>query len=173
MEKAWLDRFRTLLPAAPSVLDLGCGAGQPIGRYLLEQGTALTGVDTSPELIGMARDALPEGLWEVADMRRLARDETFDGVLAWNSFFHLTPDDQRAMFPIFEHHCADGGGLMFTSGTGEGVAMGCFEGEPLYHSSLDPVEYRSLLDRHGFDVIDHVVEDPDCGQLTIWLCQRR
>jgi hypothetical protein len=38
---------------------------------------------------------------------------------------------------------------------------------PLYHASLDPAEYRSLLDRNGFDVVSHVVEDPDCGGHTI------
>ena len=61
---------------------------------------------------------------------------------------------------------------MFTSGTGHGEAIGSFEGEPLYHGSLDPAEYRSLLDQHGFQVISHVVEDMDCGRHTIWLAQR-
>ena len=61
---------------------------------------------------------------------------------------------------------------MFTSGPAHGEAIGDFEGEPLYHGSLDPAEYRSLLDQHGFRVISHVVEDMDCGRHTIWLAQR-
>jgi hypothetical protein len=28
-----------------------------------------------------------------------------------------------------------------------------------------------LLDRNGFDVVSHVVEDPGCGGHTIWLAQ--
>jgi hypothetical protein len=41
----------------------------------------------------------------------------------------------------------------------------------LYHASLDPAEYRSLLDLNGFDVASHVVEDAGCGGHTIWLAQ--
>ena len=53
MEVAWLERFCTLLPAAPSVLDIGCGMGEPIARHLIERGCAVTGVDSSGPLIGL------------------------------------------------------------------------------------------------------------------------
>jgi hypothetical protein len=36
MERKWLDRFIALLPAKPTVLDIGCGPGEPIALYLLE-----------------------------------------------------------------------------------------------------------------------------------------
>jgi SAM-dependent methyltransferase len=169
-EKAWLDRFLQTAPDQPTILDIGCGSGEPIGRYLSQAGT-LTGVDTSPELIAIARHRMTAPSWIVADMRTLDLNATFDAVLAWNSFFHLTQDDQRAMFPIFRKHAAPGAALMFTSGTSHGEAIGEFVGEPLYHASLDPAEYRALLDQHGFRVVDHVVEDPDCGNHTIWLAQ--
>ena len=106
-------------------------------------------------------------------MRGLALDERFHGVLAWDSFFFLIPDEQRRMFPTFAAHTAGGGVLMFTSGPKAGVRIGEFEGEPLYHASLDAGEYEALLDRHGFDVLAHAAEDPDCGGHTVWLAQRR
>src|SRR5262245_20737245 len=37
-EKPWLDRFLALLPPGASVLDIGCGAGEPIARYLDREG---------------------------------------------------------------------------------------------------------------------------------------
>jgi hypothetical protein len=49
--------------------------------------------------------------------------------------------------------------------------MGQLRGEPLYHASLDPNEYRALLDAHGFDVVAHVIEDSTCGGRTVWLAQ--
>jgi hypothetical protein len=61
---------------------------------------------------------------------------------------------------------------MFTSDPRHGEAIGEFAGERLYHASLDPAEYRSLLDRNGFQVVSHVAEDPGCGGHTIWLAQR-
>ncbi len=105
-------------------------------------------------------------------MRELALGEKFGGVLAWNSFFHLTPEDQRAMFAIFGAHGGEGAVLMFTSGPKAGEAIGRFEGEPLYHASLDPEEYRLLLAEAGFAVMEYVPEDPACGGHTIRLARR-
>jgi hypothetical protein len=102
-------------------------------------------------------------------MRTLSLGSTFDGLLAWDSFFHLSPDDQRAMFPVFRRHAAPGAALMFTSGPSHGEAIGSYHGEPLYHASLAAEEYRALLQNNGFRVEAHAVEDPHCGGHTIWL----
>lgn len=171
LEKKWLEKFVPLLPARASILDLGCGSGDPIGRYFVQSGYALTGVDSSPELIEIAAKNNPEADCIVADMRKLQLDATFNGILAWNSTFHLTPEDQRLMFPVFAQHASPGAALLFTSGPRHGEAIGEFEGEALYHSSLDGEEYRTLLNRHGFDLIDHVLCDQQCGQHTVWLAQ--
>jgi SAM-dependent methyltransferase len=172
MEAGWLDRFLALLPRDPTVLDIGCGSGEPIARYLIGQGCALTDVDSAPEMIDLGEARLPGQTWHVADMRSLALGRAFDGIIAWDSFFHLCHDDQRRMFPIFRAHAAPRAALMFTSGPAHGVSMGMFEGEPLYHASLNPAEYRALLDASGFAVVAHAVEDPSCGWHTIWLAQR-
>jgi len=112
--------------------------------------------------------------WLQADMRCLDLPARFDVVIAWDSFFHLPPDDQRAMFATFAGHAAPGSALVFTSGpaAGEEIA-GDFFGELLDHASLDSDEYARLLDRHGYDVVDHRVENPACGGRTVWVAQRR
>jgi SAM-dependent methyltransferase len=171
-EKPWLDRFRALLPPAGPVLDLGCGSAEPMARYLIELGHAVAGVDSSPAMIDACRRHFSAQEWLVADMRKLSLQRQFSGILAWDSFFHLCHDDQRQMFPVFRAHAAPNAALMFTSGPADGEAIGSFGGDPLYHASLDAAEYRSLLDRNGFRVVAHVVEDPDCGGHTIWLAQR-
>jgi SAM-dependent methyltransferase len=173
MERAWLDRFCTLLPPGGAVLDVGCGQGEPIARHLIETGYALTGVDSSTAMIALCKARFPQRSWHVADMRALALRQHFNGVLAWDSFFHLTPDDQRRMFPIFRAHAAPKAALMFTSGPRAGDALGTYQGEPLYHASLDPEEYRGLLAAHDFNVVSYVPEDPSCGRHTIWLAQLR
>jgi SAM-dependent methyltransferase len=170
-ESAWLDRFRTLLPHGGSILDIGCGCGEPIAKYLIDRGFAVDGVDTSPTLIALCRERFPQHSWRVADMRTLALEDTFQGLLAWDSLFHLSHDDQRRMFPIFRRLASPGAALMFTSGTSHGVAIGSYRGEPLYHASLAPEEYRTLLESSGFHVEAHIVEDPKCGGHTIWLAQ--
>ena len=144
LEKPWLDRFLPLLPGGSSILDLGCGTAEPIARFLIEAGYMLTGIDSSPAMIRICKSRFPNHGWLVADMRTLSLDRRFKGLLAWDSFFHLTPDDQRKMFPVFQAHAASRAALLFTSGPVHGEAIGSYRGEPLYHGSLDEAEYRML-----------------------------
>jgi SAM-dependent methyltransferase len=172
-EKPWLDRFTSLLPADGTVLDLGCGSGEPIAADLASRGFRMTGVDSSQTMIDLCRQRLPEHQWIVRDMRKLPPGRTFNGIIAWHSFFHLNPADQRRMFPIFSHLAAPGAALMFTAGHFEGVAMGEFGGEALYHASLSRQEYMDLLASNGFHAVAQVDQDPGCGGATVWLAQRR
>ncbi|WP_166204696.1 methyltransferase domain-containing protein [Bradyrhizobium septentrionale] len=173
-DKPWHDRFIKALPAAADVLDLGCGSGVPVARHMAEHGLRVTGVDASPTFIALCRERLPEHEFVVGDMRSLRLARRFDGVLAWDSFFHLTPDDQRGMFDVFARHAGPSAVLMFNSGPHHGESIGEYRGDPLYHASLEPDEYMALLDGIGFDVIAHVVEDwVAAGGRTVWLAQRR
>lgn len=170
-ERGWLDRFCALLPPHGSVLDIGCGAGEPIARYVSECGHAVTGVDSSPAMIAKFRARLSGQQALVSDMRTLSLGRLFNGILAWDSFFHLKHGDQRRMFPIFRAHAAPGAALMFTSGPAYGEAIGRLEGEPLYHASLDAAEYRQLLETFSFAVVATMAEDQSCGGRTVWLAQ--
>jgi SAM-dependent methyltransferase len=170
-DKVWHDRLVALLQRGARVLDLGCGGGTPVASHLVAQGMRVTGVDASPSLIALCRERLPDEEWIVADMRGLMLEARFDGILAWDSFFHLNPDDQCAMFAVFAAHARPGAILMFNSGPAFGEAIGSYKGDPLYHASLDPVEYRELLTRHGFELIEHLAEDPRAGGRTAWLAR--
>jgi cyclopropane fatty-acyl-phospholipid synthase-like methyltransferase len=144
-----------------------------MATYLVKHGYRVTGVDSSRAMIEFFRERLRDQQALVADMRTLALERVFSGIIAWDSFFHLNHDDQRRMFPIFRAHAAPGAALMFTSGPAHGEAIGQLEGEPLYHASLDPAEYRRLFDDHGFDVVATVSEDQTCGGRTVWLARLR
>jgi SAM-dependent methyltransferase len=173
-EQPWLDRFRALMPHRPAVLDVGCGSGRPMADYLISQGSTVMGVDASGPLLDFARGrhGSPHE-WIEADMRGLDLRRTFDGLIAWHSFFHLSPDDQREMFPVFARHVRAGGALMFTSGAHHGEIIAEWQGEPLYHGSLSVEEYGERLDAAGFDIVMNVLDDPTCGDTNIWLARRR
>lgn len=174
VERSWLDAFLGTMPQeGQDVLDIGCGTGRPIAGYLIEKGCRISGVDGAPALIDLARESFPDHLWITADMRDLPSLGRFHGLVAWHSFFHLKPEDQRPMFATFSRLALPGAALLFTSGTTHGEAIGTFEGQPLYHGSLDRAEYGELLRSNGFEVIRHVENDPACGGATIWLATRR
>lgn len=168
-ERAWLDRFLTHVRPGGTVLDLGCGMGDPIARHLIDRGFRVVGVDGAPTMIDLCRTRFPDSEWLVADMRELELDRRFEGILAWDSFFHLDTDDQREMFQRFARHAQSGAPLMFTSGPAEGEAIGVYCEEPLYHASLGSAEYEQLLVTNGFVVRAHIEEDPQCGEHAVWL----
>lgn len=171
-EKAWLDHFLSLLPNQATILDLGCGSGKTIAAYFIQQGHRIIGIDSSITMIKMAQHHFPEQVWYVSDMRTIDLKQKFQGILAWDSFFHLTQHDQREMFKQFSLYAESGTALMFTSGPSHGEAIGDLFGEALYHASLSQQEYRSLLKLYGFNVIKMVVEDETCTGHTVWLAQK-
>lgn len=171
-EQTWVDRFLSYVDPGSPILDIGCGAGEPIAKYLVEKGHPVTGVDTSGPLIELSRAREPGQEWIVADMRQLDLRRQFGGLIAWDSFFHLQAEEQRHMFPVFAKHAVRDAPLLFTSGPQAGESIGTFEGSPLYHASLDASEYQHLLEQSGFKVLHHVANDQSCGGHTVWLARR-
>lgn len=172
-EKPYLDMAIAYLKSNAKILDLGCGMGEPIAKYFADKGYQLTGIDGSKKMINMAKVRVPNATFLVGDMRECMLGEKFDCILAWHSLFHLTQDDQRAMFKIFEKHISSGGILMFTSGPDAGEVWGDNGGQNLYHASLSASEYKNLLAAHHFEVITHIIEDPNCGDATVWVARYR
>ncbi|MEM6848863.1 MAG: methyltransferase domain-containing protein [Pseudomonadota bacterium] len=170
-EKPALDRFRAALPG-PRVLDVGCGSGDPIALYLARNGCAVTGLDGARTMVELFRETLPAAQCYHADMRTFDLGEKFDGVLAFNSLFHLTVEDQRAALARMAAHAGPDAALMFTSGPDAGEAFGHVDGVAVYHASLAPADYCALLLEHGFQTLSFRPNDPECREHTLWLAKR-
>ncbi|NDR56443.1 class I SAM-dependent DNA methyltransferase [Aliiruegeria sabulilitoris] len=169
-ERGWLQRFVEIAPGR-EILDIGCGSGQPIATWLARARQRVTGVDGAAAQCALFARNQPGRAVHHCDMRGMALGQRFDGLIAWDSFFHLSPEAQRGMFPIFANHARPGAALLFTSGPSASIAYGSVAGVPVYHASLDPEEYRALLGAAGFAVLDFVPEDPDCERHSVWLAR--
>ncbi|MBD2753996.1 class I SAM-dependent DNA methyltransferase [Spirosoma validum] len=172
VERNYLEALLQNRRPGASVLDLGCGSGEPIARFLIEQGCQVTGVDGSSNMIALCKNRFPDMEWIRADMQTLNLGRKYDAIIAWDSFFHLTHDAQRAMFSVFANHIQKDGMLLFTSGDEHGVAYGEMSGHTVYHASLASAEYHSLFERYGFEVLLHNVNDVTCGNRTVWLVKK-
>ena len=92
--------IRPLLPSPPAgpVVDIGCGSGQLV-RCLLADGYEASGIDVSPEQVGLARAA---GLGAVrrGDYRELLRERPGElaAVTATDLLEHLTKPEVLATF---------------------------------------------------------------------------
>jgi 2-polyprenyl-3-methyl-5-hydroxy-6-metoxy-1,4-benzoquinol methylase len=172
MESEYLNLIVNTIPQEGSILDLGCGTGEPIAEFFIEKGFKVTGVDGSQKMIELCKQRFPSENWIVSDMREINLQQRFDAILAWHSFFHLDHDSQRRMFKIFVSHIKPGGVLAFTSGEEEDEVWSNNGGQELYHASLSTKEYNDLLEEASFKVLTHKIQDPECGEATIWVAQK-
>lgn len=174
IERAWFDRFFARVAPGGPVLDLGCGAGEPLAGYVLSNGFDLTGIDYSAPMLALARERYPEAEWIHGDMRkaRSLLHRHFDGIFSWDGSFHLGQDEQRQLLVDFASLLKPGGALMLTVGHEEGEVLGVVEGEHVYHSSLAPDEYADRLEALGFLDIEFVAEDPDCDMHSVLLASK-
>ena len=91
-------------PQVDGCLIWAADRGRPIAGWLIGEGFRLTGTDFSEPLLEKARQRWPGGDWRLMDMRNLDLPERFDGIIGWNSFFHLTQDEQRDCLPRLANH---------------------------------------------------------------------
>lgn len=183
IERPWLERFAAAAAPGAPLLDFGCGTGDPIARYFLEQGFAVTGADIAAPMLALARERFPTARfpgarWVEADMRapNLAAAlgaGAFGGLVAWHSFFHLTPEEQRAALPHMAALLAPGAPMMLTVGPEAGEVTGRVGDETVYHASLSLAAYAAVLDHAGLSVRAFIAEDSACGGSTILLAQKR
>ena len=171
-EARWLARFSACLPACARVLDLGCGAGEPIARWFIAEGFRVTGIDFAEPMLDLARARWPDGDWRHVDMKQLELGETFDGIIAWNSFFHLRPDEQRMCIGRMAKHLEQGGSVLLTVGHKAGEVSGTVGGEPVYHASLSPAEYAICLEQNGLRLTGFLAEDPETNNHSVLMARK-
>jgi 2-polyprenyl-3-methyl-5-hydroxy-6-metoxy-1,4-benzoquinol methylase len=116
MEKKYLKLIVDTIPQSGSILDVGCGSGEPLAKYFIEKDYSLVGVDNSDVMIELCCQRYPKNKWLLMDMRSLNLDRQFDCVIAWHSFFHLPKEEQEAVLVNMICHVAESGLLVFTSG---------------------------------------------------------
>lgn len=174
-EKPWLDAFSAHLPDGASVLDLGCGSGQPIGHYFIEKGYDLTGVDYSKALLDLAETRFPQARWIQGDIRNfegVLAGQRADGIIAWHSLFHLTQAEQRMALPQILSYLGKGGVFMTTIAPEAAELEGYIADAPVYHASLAPDDYQTILKECGLTVLTMRFSDPDCRGASVLLAKR-
>jgi predicted TPR repeat methyltransferase len=171
-ERPWFDRFLLGVRKGGHILDLGCGAGEPVDRYLIDHGYSLTGIDSSEKMVALARIRFARHRWLRLDMRKAVLDQKFAGIIAWDSLFHLSPHDQLSMIVRAAAWLEKDANFLFNTGPAHGEAIGCQFGDSLYHASLDPWEYRELFERLGLTEIAFSPEDPIAEGRTVWLVRK-
>ncbi|GIH67691.1 class I SAM-dependent methyltransferase [Microbispora siamensis] len=114
LDRAILGVFAEVVSASGDgrVADLGCGPGY-VTAYLDELGLAAFGVDASPEMIKLARQAYPGLRFDVGSMTALnIADGVLGGVLSRWSIIHTPPQALPVILAEFHRVLAPGGHLL-------------------------------------------------------------
>ena len=149
-----LARFLTHLPAGAALLDVGCGSGMPVARFLADAGCIVTGIDLSSSMLTLARAHVPEATFLEMDMGKLTFSEaSFDGVSAFYSVFHVPRASHRSIFEAFYRVLKPGGVLLLSSGSTDWEGVEAFHGHTMYWSHYGPRKTRALVEQAGFAVL--------------------
>lgn len=91
----WNDEFKKFKQLIPGkkVIDIGCGAGRDAVVFTQEN-FDYTGIDTSPEMLAIAKQRAPKGTYIEMDFFDLQfKDNTFDCFWATASFLHVPKNE--------------------------------------------------------------------------------
>lgn len=121
LERALLTAFAELAGAAPGpVADLGSGPGHVTAR-LAGLGLGVFGVDISPRMVALAREAHPGLRFHVGSLTALDLPaESLGGIVALYSVIHVPDEHLPATFAGFRRVLAPGGVVLLGFQTGEG-----------------------------------------------------
>ena len=166
-----LADLATLLPKEAAVLDLGCGAGVPVTRWLADRGFAVTGVDVSAKQLELARTYVPDGTFIKADMTEVAfGPESFHAVVAFHSVIHVPRTEHPALLESIHRWLEPGGALLAT------MTVADYEGRdedwegwgaPMVWSHYDRNTNVAMLREAGFKI---KYAEPRTGDQTeTWL----
>ena len=141
------------------ILDIGCGPGFPLTKYLCDRGFTVTGIDFSGQMIEIARSlSIESAAFIECDFHDFESPQKFDGVLAWDSLFHFPKESQESIYPKMGRLLKTGGYLLFTHGHKNGEHVDTMMGESFYYSSLAKTKVEELLTVNGFQ-LEYVYDD--------------
>jgi predicted TPR repeat methyltransferase len=165
-------KFCDLLKLGNSVLDIGCGGGLPIDSYLVKRGFVVTGVDVSTNLLNAARSNVFKAEFIRADIMKFQTQQTFSGIIAWDSLFHLEADQHEEVFRKISDFLKNKGLFLFTHGGSEKSISGEMHGQPFTYSSLGPRKTKALLKSLKFEIIKWEIDCSDPNGYMVALVRK-
>ena len=143
-----------------NLLDLGCGAGEPVARYFVDRGWSVTGVDFSERMLELATDYVPAMKTLHADITQVEFEANqFNAITASYSLFHVPANEHVQLFEKFHQWLRPEGKALFTYATQEYTGSKEFDGyktfmeQELFYSHKTPEALYTDLEQIGFNIV--------------------
>lgn len=153
--QAYLEKLAKLLPSPAIVLDVGCGTGLPVDRFLVERGYRVIGIDISEEMLQMAKKNVPGATYELKDMLNIRAEEyQVDAVVSFYAVFHTPRETHARLFSVLHSLLRPNGLLLVTLGSKEWEGEESdFFGVPMWWSQNSPEANRKSLEEAKFEIL--------------------
>jgi ubiquinone/menaquinone biosynthesis C-methylase UbiE len=149
-----LGEFAGLLPKKAKVLDVGCGDGVPVAKFLVKRGFDVTGIDFSKNMLKLARKNVPKAKFVLKDMTKLDfKTGSFDGLTAFYSIIHVPRKKHFLMFQSFHRTLKPKGIMLICLGPDEWEATDKYHGTEMFWSQHAPEKALKLVKKAGFEKI--------------------
>jgi SAM-dependent methyltransferase len=174
----YVQAFLRRLPSQPEVsepraiLDIGCGTGIPLARHLALSGAKVIGLDISTEMLKKARANVPNASFISGDILTARIEGRFDGVLAWDSLFHIPLEKQEEALRKVIGLLKPNGVFLFTTGGERGELVAEMFDREFYYSSLSVEEYENMLVTENCHVIISETDDPRSHGHRVICCRK-
>ncbi len=153
------------------VLDLGCGGtGRTIDEFM-KHDFSVTGIDTSSEMIKLAKLKHPNIHFVHADFISWNTEETFDLIIAWDSIFHAPKELQEEATVKICRLLNPGGILLFTAGSYAGEASGKMEGVLFEYGTIGYRGYLDMIEKMKCKIILMEEDQYPAGHM-VFICQK-
>ncbi|HKC44472.1 MAG TPA: class I SAM-dependent methyltransferase [Burkholderiales bacterium] len=171
-ERPYVDRFIALASPGGHILDVGCGSGSPIARHLLDRGYRVTGVDGSLEMLRLARTNCPEAELIHKEMTEFDPPDRYEGIVAWDSLFHVPRVHHGPLFQSFHRWLAPGAPLLVSVGGSETEFTDQMFGVDFFYSAHAPDATVALLREAGFEILVAEIDDPSSRGHFAVVCRK-
>lgn len=176
----YVERVLAMAGSAPTrAVELGCGPGVPVGRYLAERSNYV-GVDLSAAMLQQASVNVPHGVFIQADMSSVSFAQgSLDLVVAFYSIIHVPRERHATIFRSAATWLRPGGSFVVTLGTRDNPGAtepDWLGGGPMFWSGFDAETNLKLLRQAGFEVREaSVVDQTELGNPVQfqWVIARR
>lgn len=154
INKCIVDFVKYLKPNS-KILDIGCGSGYPIDKYLDDLNFAVCGIDISDKMILKSKALnLKNANFLNIDIMEYNSNEVYDAIIAFDSLFHLSMNQQALVYDKISSLLKNDGYLLFTHGKNKSQIIGKMFNEEFYYSALDKDELINILNNNGFSIIE-------------------